>query len=120
MRLILALLMIAVPTVARASMVWATVADPSGRCARLASAAEQLSEQLGLDRSSRAFTPHVTLVRARHPHSLRVSTLEDAVSKSHMDRFGSVSVLSATLFSSRLTPQGAIHKRLADMKLADH
>jgi 2'-5' RNA ligase len=112
--------LVAVPKVARASMVWAAVSDPSGRCARLASAAEQISDQFGLDRSARAFKPHVTLVRTRHPRPLGVSTLEDAENESRMDRSESVSVLSATLFSSRLTPHGAIHERLAEMKLADH
>jgi 2'-5' RNA ligase len=110
----------AVPRSGRASMVWAGVGDPSARCAQLAAAAEELSRVCGIRQSEKAFRPHVTLVRARRPRCVSVATLDDAVIESAIDQSVPMSVLSASLFSSRLTPSGALHELLWELKLGDH
>ena len=60
----------AVPRPGRASMLWCVPEDPLGRCARLAQVADDVAAQFGVERETRTFTPHVTLVRARRPRSI--------------------------------------------------
>ena len=109
--------LIAVPRATRASMVWATVVDPSGRCADLAVAAEGAATAVGIERSKHVFTPHVTLARARRPKPLSATALLDVAERIEMRSWPSVSVPSATLFSSTLTPSGPVHVHLAEFAL---
>lgn len=107
----------AVPSSKRASMIWTRIDDPTGQCAHLAQEAERIAIECGLDPEPRCFVPHVTLVRARRPHAVRAGVLEAAELKAGMCDVGSMSVLSASLFASTLTPRGPIHERLRKFEL---
>lgn len=107
----------AVPSAGRATMIWSRIEDPTGRCASLARLADRIAEGHGVPVEGRRFTPHVTLVRARRPRRIDAETLVEAAHASGLDGLGAMSVLSASLFSSTLTPHGPIHERLAEFVL---
>lgn len=102
----------AIPSHGRRSMVWATLDDSEGRCARLAEQIDDAAAVHGIERDAKRFTPHVTLVRARKPRRLDA----EALSSSNLvvaQRRASMSVLSATLFASTLTRTGPVYDRVA-------
>ena len=107
----------AVPEAGRASMIWASVVDSSGGCRNLARAANQVAVRNGIEPESRPFVPHVTLVRARMPRRVESDVLTQATESSGLGAVIPVSVLSATLFSSTLTPRGPVHERLLEFAL---
>lgn len=109
--------LVAVPRPGRSSMIWARVADSTGRCQELAEVAERISRKVGLAPESRPFVPHVTLVRTRHIRPVTTATLEAAATQSGLVLAQAMSVLSATLFSSTLTPAGPVYERFAEFAL---
>lgn len=100
-----------------ARMLWATLADGSGRGAQLARslrATTVLSPDVA--GRERPWAPHVTLCRARRPRPIGAHAL--AAANALLDRFETVmSVPYATVFVSRLTPAGPIYERLATCAL---
>jgi RNA 2',3'-cyclic 3'-phosphodiesterase len=102
----------AVPGGRRTSMIWAAVDDPSGSCASLAARIDTSAEQIGVERDVRRFSPHITLVRARHPRSLAPDVLPGAAEASGLAQLHPVSVGAVTLFQSTLTRTGPIHEPL--------
>ena len=106
-----------VPETGLASMIWATVEDPSGGCKRLARVADHVAVRYGITPESRDFVPHVTLVRARGRRHVEADVLLQAGKRSGLAAQVSMSVLSATLFSSTLTPRGPKHQRLVEFTL---
>jgi 2'-5' RNA ligase len=107
----------AVPRAARASMLWAVLEDPTRRCGGLAEIADNVAVGVGVEHDARPFVPHITLVRARRPHPVSAGVLSTGEVQSQLALLQPVSVASATLFSSVLTPQGPIHERLARFAL---
>jgi 2'-5' RNA ligase len=107
----------AIPRPGRASLIWVDGVDSTGQCAGLAESAEAAATTIGLSPEPRAFRPHVTLVRARRPRPVSEHTLLTAAEQAGLLEKPPVSVLSATLFSSRLTPAGPHHERLAEFTL---
>lgn len=105
----------AVPS-SRTRMIWAAFADADGTCASLARACREAGAQEIAD-ASRPFVPHVTLCRARRPSRPPSDALERAAALLDDTGFRSVSVLSVTLFSSRLTPRGPVYEVLGDWPL---
>jgi RNA 2',3'-cyclic 3'-phosphodiesterase len=95
----------------RHAMLWATFSDPNGLCAALAATVEAAAASCGLDRDERRFVPHVTLARARKARRLSVGSLASANALLD-DRDISMSVQSATLFTSTLTSHGPVYERL--------
>lgn len=106
-----------VPEAGRASMIWATVADSGGGCRNLARVANQVAARNGIEPESRTFAPHVTLVRARRPRQVDGDVLAQAAQRSGLTAQITMSVQSATLFSSTLTPRGPVHERLLEFAL---
>jgi 2'-5' RNA ligase len=103
----------AVPRPERASMLWAVLEDPTGGCRDLAKIADNVAVGVGLEPDSRPFAPHITIVRARRPRAVSADALSAANEQCRLSQLKPMSVVSATLFSSVLTPQGPIHERLA-------
>ncbi len=102
----------AVPGPARARMLWGSFADPSGGCAALAAAVERAAIEVGAEPETRAFKPHVTLVRARTPHGIAPDALE--VGNELLKGLQSgVSVSAATVFRSTLSKSGPTYTPLA-------
>jgi 2'-5' RNA ligase len=102
----------AVPTARRCTLVWATLTDSRDAYVALAEQVDDVAARFGCERETRAFKPHVTLVRARHPRYLHSEALACA-NAALPDSPLSMSVPSATLFASTLTRQGAIYESLA-------
>lgn len=109
----------AVPSPAAASMIWVVVDDPSGECVQVAKSLDAVGLRHGFTPETRRFTPHVTLVRARRPRAVAAEALADVSAVSELGIQCSVSVLSATLFSSELTPHGPRHKALVEFPFRD-
>ncbi len=107
----------AVPRPGRASMLWAVLDDPTRCCSGLAEIADDVAVGAGVEPDVRPFAPHVTLVRARRPRPVRDDALSAADELLGLVQPQRMSVASATLFSSVLTPQGPIHERLARFAL---
>lgn len=107
----------AIPGLHRCRMLWASFADPRGLCAELAARVVEASVPFGAERSERAFTAHVTLVRARKPRSLPAGVLEAALRSSEV-LLSPMSVPRATLFSSTLTPKGPVYSEVGSWSLS--
>lgn len=95
----------------RPRVVWLGVEPPARLLTLQAALAEGLCE-LGLPRETRPYRPHLTLGRLRRP-PLESGILE-AFSESDCGR---LEVKRMVLFSSRLTPQGAVHHPLREVEL---
>ena len=103
--------LLAVPPRGRLRMVWADVADPTGRLADLAARLEDELAELGYPRERRPFRPHVTLARirsARDPDRLRA-----AVAPWADEAFGTPRAEALTVYASELTPRGPLYTPLA-------
>jgi 2'-5' RNA ligase len=106
----------AVPHLRRCRMLWATFLDTDGACAALARSVDRAAQAFGVEPDERAFVPHATLCRARRPRSLSGSAL-DAARAILADVSTPMSVPSATVFSSRLTPRGPIYSPIGSRSL---
>jgi 2'-5' RNA ligase len=98
-------------------MVWVTLDDPSGLAASLSST---VGHEAGLPAEGRAFRAHVTLVRARSPRAVDPRAIEAAcapLSDSGRLADRTVSVRSATVFSSTLGGTGPAYEPLALLAL---
>ena len=107
----------AVPSLARASMVWATFDGDTGAAAALS---EIIATAAGLAAEGRRFVAHATLARARRSRRVDAAAVHAASSVlldagKEADR--AVSVLSATVFSSTLGSAGPTYERLAILPL---
>jgi len=104
------------PNARRARMLWAEFADPDGACAKLSGDLAAVTTQLEYGTQRRAFRPHVTLCRARRPH--RIDPDAVAAATEHVSaRCDSMSVPSATLLASRLTPRGPVYTEVGTWRL---
>jgi 2'-5' RNA ligase len=102
----------AFPSTARAQVVVAHLADPTGSLAVLARHAEDAAEELGIDREQRPFRPHVTLARTHHAVDAR-PWLRQA--RSEIPQLRATQV---TLFRSDLGPKGSVYVPLARVPFA--
>lgn len=102
---------VAVPGTRSCRMLWGSFADPGGRCAALTRAIERAALAFGVAEDERSFAPHVTLCRARRPRRLSVGAFQ-AAQQATEGAVGFMSVPSASLFSSRLTPRGPIYREI--------
>jgi 2'-5' RNA ligase len=97
----------------RPSVLWVGVEDPTGSLARLYGALENALEKLGIRKEDRKFSPHITLGRVRS--GKRVRELLDALDCEQPADLGRSLVTSLVLFQSKLTPQGPLYSRLAEV-----
>jgi 2'-5' RNA ligase len=86
-----------------ARVVWVGLSDGELAAGALASGIEQALVPLGFEPEGRPWRGHVTLGRFRTRKRLRASSLDDE----HI--FGSFRAEEVVLFSSQLTPEGAVH-----------
>lgn len=110
----------ALPTTARASMLWARLRDERGACAGLRDAVTPAFDGLHLD-VARPFKAHVTLARSRSPRGVpreALATADALVRAAGKEPDGRVSVRSVTLFSSTLHPTGPEYREMAVAYLA--
>lgn len=81
-------------------------ADP---LVQIAQALEDSLEDVGFARERRAFSPHVTLARARSPGGARNQELIELVKDNRDARFGTQDVQEIRLMRSELRPTGPIY-----------
>lgn len=102
----------AIPRPAAARMLWVSFEDASGRARELSRSVGALAVTYGARPDSRPYTAHATLCRARAPRGVSEESLQfanDVLGKGP----GSMSVPSATLFSSQLTAAGPVYEVVA-------
>jgi len=76
---------------------------------------ERELEREGFPREPRAFHPHLTLGRVKGPGRVREVMFE--LEKHRLDSLGEMPVHRVSLFESRLRPEGAEYRLLADYEL---
>jgi 2'-5' RNA ligase len=91
----------------RARVVVAELTDREGRIAELARQISKAAEALGVSLEERAFRPHVTLARMRHPSDVR-----DWLAQATIDRVA-LEFEELRLYESLLHPQGSRYSVLA-------
>jgi len=108
----------AVPSLARAKMLWATLQDPESRAADLALSVDDIAAAYGIPREQRDFRPHVTLARAKRPRRIADPLAAEEVARAILGREDAMSVVNAKLYRSNLTPRGPIYEELACVQFA--
>lgn len=106
----------AVPAAPRARMIWAELIDDSGLATELATRVTDAAVPFGAELASKPYCPHVTLCRARRPRPVLPEAMAAANTLFEWDS-EVMSVVSATLFVSRLTRRGPEYERLAAWRL---
>jgi len=102
------------PNERRPRVYWVGVEAPP-ELARLAEAVDRALEPLRIQREQRAFSPHLTLGRAREGE--RIAALPPAFREHARDEFGRVTAREFHLYESRLSPAGAEYRRLRSFPL---
>ena len=96
-------------------VLWCGIDDPSGGCARWMDQADRLFAELGFERESRAFTPHVTIGRSKTREGSEVlRQVRESATALPADE---MTVESVVLFESRLRPEGAQYIPVATVPL---
>lgn len=103
----------AFPKPSRPKVIWTGIEDPSGQLLEVQALTEEAARGVGLEADSRRFTPHITLGRVREGRP--VQGLIDAIDSERDFRGGDFTARAVSLFSSKLTSQGAIHHRLFEL-----
>lgn len=106
----------AFPTLTRARVIWAGLADGAPRLAELAGSVEDVLVPLGFAPEGRPFAAHVTLGRMREPR--RDDRLAAALSAGASRAFGRFRVEDLILMRSDLSPRGARYTPLRASRLA--
>ncbi len=111
----------AVPSSRRARMIWAELADPSGRCAALAASIAGALEPFDAERDEgRPFRAHITLARARTPRPVAAEAIDSATTALLASGASPVmSVRGFTLYASTLGRHGPTYESLAEIPLGD-
>ena len=104
------------PSADRCRIVWARFDDPAGEFRMAASALSRAISRHADSPDPRPALPHVTLCRARRPHPIPQSALDEATRLMSCTN-PTMSVASVTLFASRLTPGGPVYKGLGTWHL---
>ncbi|MGD8454154.1 MAG: RNA 2',3'-cyclic phosphodiesterase [Phycisphaerae bacterium] len=96
-------------------VLWCGLDDAANGCARWLAAADPLLGEMGFERETRAFTPHITLGRSKS--SAGSGELQRALETTAPPPAEEIVVEEVTLFESRLLPQGAQYTVVATAKL---
>jgi len=94
-----------------ARVLWAGVTRGADETRALSAGLEAALAPLGVEPERRGYTPHVTLGRFRAPRRLAPEVLDPR------REFGRTTAARLILYSSRLTPQGAVHEALHELSL---
>lgn len=95
------------PNPKRARVLWVGVTQGKDQVIHLQSAIEKALDNLNIPKEDRSFHPHLTLGRVRSPKNLDI-VVNDFLRQSNLS-FGTLPVTQVTLFSSKLSPTGAIY-----------
>jgi 2'-5' RNA ligase len=96
-------------------VLWCGVEDASGSTRRWVELADPLLAALGYPREERAYTPHITLGRARSPGGGRI--FERVLESTPAPDTPQMQVAHVIVFESRLSPQGAQYRPVRKIAL---
>ena len=99
----------AFPSPRRARVVWAGIDDPGGLLRALASSLDDHLARLGFEPEKRAYTPHLTLARIKHPKAVNLDSISVVT-----DPWPAATI---ELFRSHLSPRGARYEVLSSESL---
>jgi len=98
-------------------MIWADVAEPTGRLAQLFERLEAALAPLGFRPDDRQFLPHVTVGRVKVPHDARA--LRSATEAFARAAFGSQAAAEVVVYASDLTRDGPVYTVVSRAKLGE-
>jgi len=104
----------AFPNLHQPAVIWAGVGPLDGGLAEIQAIAERAAANIGLKPEKRPFRPHLTLGRVRRPDE--AGGLMRALAPLADFRGTPFTVTGVTLFSSTLTPQGAVYERIRECR----
>ena len=102
------------PTPKRPRVLWAGLLD-SSPLIELKKEIDQVLKKTGLEEENRPFHPHLTLARIKFPKS---NILDSFLQDNFNFQTESFDVKDFHLYSSQLTPKGAIHQRELTIELS--
>jgi len=102
----------AFPNARKPSVIWAGIEPAAGPLAHVQEIAEEAAQTIGLPREKRRFHPHLTLARIRNPEDGK--KLLPLLARERAYEGGAFPVAGVSLFSSRLTPRGAVYTRIRE------
>lgn len=94
-------------------VIWAGLTESASLIKMYGKISSSLAE-CGIKRESRKFAPHITLGRVRGGAAVEIARYLEAHHNFRSDSFG---VNCFHLYTSRLTPEGAIHEKVASFML---
>jgi RNA 2',3'-cyclic 3'-phosphodiesterase len=103
------------PNQKRARVLWVGVMQGNEQVIQLQSVIDKSLDNLNIPKENRLFHPHLTLGRVRSPKNLD-AVVTELLNQSKLS-FGTSSVTQVTLFSSKLSPSGAIYTPLKQIAL---
>ena len=98
----------------RAQVLWIGVNDPSGKLAALHERIESECAAEGFEKEGRAYRPHLTIARIRHPEGAR------RLADTHLQMEFTASTLTINdlvLFRSELSPKGSKYTAISHHRL---
>ena len=105
----------AFPTIENPRVLWVGIEEDDTNVSQLYNNLEHGLTTLGFEKEQRAFKPHLTLGRIKFLKDKR--TLKQHLEKVAGINLGKFEVGSFYLFKSKLTPEGAVHTKLKEVKL---
>lgn len=103
------------PSLRRIRVVWAGIDEPTGRLTSLRRLVDEATNWC-TPADARTYVPHLTLGRVRSGRNIQA--LSQLVEQARIPAGLIVPIRQVTLFSSRLTPAGAVHTMLHQAQLA--
>ena len=100
----------AFPNMRKPSVIWAGIGPIDTGLTQVQAIAEEESRRIGVSPETRAFCPHLTLARIRDPKHL--GCLIDFMKQEAAFDAGEFLVDHVSLYSSQLTPRGAVYTEL--------
>jgi RNA 2',3'-cyclic 3'-phosphodiesterase len=108
------------PTAKSARVFWVGI-DADARLQKLASAIDDATAKLGVEREARAYTPHLTLSRSgsgrpsrgkENKPNNRFQKLRERLEKMPQPEFGTMTAREFFLYQSKLSPKGSEYTKL--------
>ena len=115
------------PTPRAARVFWIGI-KADERLAKLASAVDEATAKLGVEREQRAYAPHLTLARAgsgrpsrgkEDKPNNRLQTLRERLEKMPQPEFGTMTAREFFLYQSKLSPKGSEYTKLERFEISE-
>ncbi|MBI4180857.1 MAG: RNA 2',3'-cyclic phosphodiesterase, partial [Chloroflexi bacterium] len=105
------------PNLKRVQVVWVGISGEIDKFSQLQQGIESNLASIGFAPEKRPFTPHLTLARLRQQVSFEERQRLGQLIAGTGFEAGNIKVDAISLMQSELTPAGAIHRRISQVKL---